>query len=110
MGEEWVDDRVERRNPHKIISRKTDVMSPEFQQRLKMFRRGALSILQGLRDGVIDNEEAARSLIGIYDGFVVWEIEPCGYGIAHPWHSFASRILRAAKLLMGEEWVDDYLF
>ena len=38
-----------------------DVMSPELQQRLKMDRKGALSIFQGLRDGVIDNEEAARS-------------------------------------------------
>ena len=40
-----------------------DVMSPELQQHLKMYRKGVLSIFQGLRSGVIDDHEAAMNLI-----------------------------------------------
>ena len=86
-----------------------NVMSPELQQLLKMYRKGALSIFQGLRSGVIDNQEAAINLINIYNSFFAWRIEECGYGSAHPCHTFASRLLQSAKLLMGEEWVDYHL-
>ena len=86
-----------------------DVMTPELHEHLKMHRRGALSTFQGLRDGVMDNQEAAKSLLDIYDSFFVWKIVSCGYGVAHPYYIFASRLLRSAKLLMGEEWVNHYL-
>ena len=84
-------------------------MSPELHQRLKMYRRGALGTFQGLRDGVMSNEEAAKSFINIYNTFFVWKMEQCGYGVAHPCCVFASRLLQSAKLLMGEEWVNDHL-
>ncbi len=82
-----------------------DVMSSELQQSLKMYRKHALSIFRGLRSGVIDDREAAGSFMHIYD-FFEWKIEQCGYGVAHPCHIFASRLLRATKMLMGEEWVE----
>ncbi len=51
-----------------------DVMSPDVQKQLKMYRKGVLSILKGLRSGVMDNQEAALSLIRIHDAFA-WKIE-----------------------------------
>ena len=81
-----------------------DVMSPELYQHLRMYRRGALSTFQGLRDGVVTNQDAAKALISIYHSFE-WKIDSCGYGVAHPCYIFAARTLQAAKLLMGEEWV-----
>ena len=85
-----------------------DVMSSELQQSLKMYREHALSIFRGLRSGVIDDQEAARSFMHIYESFFEWKIEQCGYGAAHPCHIFASRLLRATKMLMGEKWVKSH--
>ena len=82
-----------------------DVLSSDLRQYLNMYKRGALSVLRGLRSGVINNKEAALSLINIYNS-VEWKIEQYDYGAAHPYCIFTSRVLRSAKLLMGEEWVD----
>lgn len=82
-----------------------DVMSPEMYQGLRSSRKGALSIFRCWRCGLMNNEEAARSLIRIYNSYFGWKIEYCGYGPAHPYCIFASRLLRSAKILMGEEWV-----
>ncbi len=86
-----------------------DVMSSELHEQLGMYRRGALSIFQGLRSGGMSNEEAATRLIRLYNSSFAWKIEYCGYGVAHPCHVFVSRLLRSAKILMGEDWVNDHL-
>ena len=78
-----------------------DVMSPELQKYLKMYRKGALSALRGLRHGVVSNQKAAEILMDIFNT-IEWKIDSCGYGVAHPCYIFASRILRSAKLLMGK--------
>ncbi len=86
-----------------------DVMSPELLEHLRTYRRYALTTLRGLRRGGIDKQEAAMRLVRVYNLYFAWEIEDCRYGVAHPCYVFASRLLRAAKILMGEKWVNYHL-
>ena len=85
-----------------------DVMSPDVRRFLTVHRKGALSVLRGRRYRAVDNEETALRLVDIYI-ILEWKIELCDYGAAHPYCIFASRVLRSARLLMGEEWVDSQL-
>ncbi len=83
-----------------------DVMTPEMYRNLRLSRKGALSIFRDWRCGLVTNQEAARSFVRMYN-FYFWKAEYC-CGTARPhctYCTFASRLLRSAEMLMGEEWI-----
>ena len=89
-----------------------DVMSPMLQRQLRTRRNHVLSVFSSLRSGMMNEKEAARDFeeakdfIDIYSSFFGWQIEKYGFGTEHPYSIFASYLLRSAKILMGEDWVE----
>ena len=82
-----------------------DVMSPELQIELRACRRKTLLILRSLRRGSITKDSAAKTLMSMYVLVFSWRMVECEFDTLHPFRILASRILRCARILKGDEWV-----
>ena len=85
-----------------------DVMSPDVREELGVQRRHALSLIRSVRAGS-DVEKVAKTLADIYEHHVLWHVRRCGYGVAHPYCVFGSRLRKTVTILMGKEWVDRHM-
>ena len=79
------------------------------RQSLKVHRSHVLKTLRRYRDGRQSKESVAITLLEIrYQFLLPWMTDEF-HQEGHPYATLVNRIIRAATILMGEKWVEDYM-
>ncbi len=79
------------------------------RQSLKVHRSHVLKTLRRCRKGQQSKESATADLLDIrYHFLLPWMTEEF-HQEGHPYATLVNRIIRAATILMGEKWVEDYM-
>lgn len=76
---------------------------------LKINRSHVLETLRRYKDGCQSKESVSADLLEIRYRFLLPWMTDAFHQEGHPYATLVSRIIRAATILMGEEWVENFM-
>lgn len=79
------------------------------RENLRVARSFALNTLKRYREGWLPAETAAINLLDMRQRFVLPFMLEHKKNPEHPYTIFSARLVRIATILVGEEWVENYI-